>query len=137
MTISPAQAGTPITAAFLNQFIPGSWVSCNVATSAGWSNHGGGSSPLSVRLINPVTMHMVGSLNPGTLTAGTNFGSLPSSTYYPSTVQPGSLHLIAGTGAGTTVPFLIYPNGHIQVGPVDLTSGVTEVMISTVIGLDI
>lgn len=133
----PAQAGTRITAAWLNQFIPGSWVACPVAAGNGWSNHGGGSSPLSARFVNPVTVQIVGSLNPGTVAANENIGTLPDSTYYPTTVQPGCLHIVAGTGDGTTVPILVYPNGHIQLSPAGIAAGATEVMISAYIALDI
>ncbi len=132
--IVPATAGMRLTAAWLNQFIPGSWAACSVANS--WTNHGGGSSPLSARLVNAVTMQVVGAMNPGTTSSGTTIGTLPSSAYYPTTVQWGTILILAGTSVGTVVPVGIYPNGNIQLAATALPSS-TEVFVNALVALDV
>lgn len=83
-TPTPAAAGQRVTASYLNQFIPGSWAAVT-SFSNSWANRGGGSTPLSVRLINSVTVHIVGQINAGTLTSGTTIATLPASSWFPVT----------------------------------------------------
>jgi hypothetical protein len=132
--IVPATAGMRLTAAWLNQFIPGSWVACTLNNS--WSNHGGGSAALSVRLINAVTVHIVGALNPGTVTGSTQFGTLPNSSFYPVSAGYGDGLIVAGSSTGTAFKFLITSAGAITLTTAAL-SGATEVLINCQYALDI
>lgn len=133
-TITPATAGMRLTAAWLNQFIPGSMAACGLMNS--WANHGGGSTPLSARLMNAVTGHLVGAVNPGTTSANTQIGTLPSSAYYPVSAQQVDGVVVAGTNAGQAFKVLVQPTGAIQLTGAAL-SGATEVVINGVYPLDI
>jgi len=81
---TPAQAtpGQRMTAAYLNQFIPGP-VTAITSFSNGWANRGAGNTPFSVRLINSVTVHITGQVVAGTLTASTQMAALPALSWAP------------------------------------------------------
>jgi len=133
-TITPATAGSAITAAFLNQFIPGGWAACTFNNS--WSNHGGGSSAFSARAVNAVTVQLVGSLNIGTTSGSTQIGTLPSSAYYPLTPQVGDGTIVAGSSAGAAFKIIIQPSGAIDLTTAGI-SGASEVIINTTYPIDI
>ncbi len=132
--IVPATAGMRLTAAFLNQFIPGSFTACSL--NNGWTNHGGGSSVLSVRMLNAVTGLLVGQLNVGTTTANTQFGTLPSVGFFPISAQAGTGIIVAGTNTGQEFGVIIEPSGSVQLANAAL-SGATSVVINSLYPLDI
>lgn len=132
-----AYGGQRITAAWLNQNCLASGWTLVTAFANGWANHAGGTSVLSVRFLNPVTVQLTGQLNPGTLTNMTTIATLPNSSWYPQTPQPVPIFYTAGTGASSVGFVLIQPTGAIQVSPgTGFTTGVTGMIINGVYELD-
>ncbi len=133
-SIITATAGQRITAAWLNANNPQAWVACTLNNS--WAN-GGIRANLQVRFETAVSVRMIGSLAPGTLTGATQFATLPASGLYaPLSQLIGFMGLVAGTGVGTTVPFWIYPSGHIGLMGGTTLAAATEVDINCVYPLD-
>lgn len=112
MSGSQAQAGQRITASWLNLNIPGVWQT--IAPASGWSNHGGTSVTFQARKFNSVTVEIIGILGASAPGQSGTIGALPSSLPYPVTVQPGTAEILAGTGAGTSVPMTVDNNGTIS-----------------------
>lgn len=112
MTGIQAEAGQRITAAWLNQNIPGAWQPITPATK--WSNHGGTSVTFQARKFNSVTLEIIGILGAAAQGQSGTIGALPPSIPYPVTVQPATALILAGTGAGNSVPLTVDQNGTIQ-----------------------
>lgn len=133
-SIVRAVPGSKAAAAFLNQMLPQSWANC--AFSSSWGNHGGGSPAFSVRFLNAVTCYLVGALDPGTVTGGTQIGTLPDSSFCPLTPQAVDGAVVAGPGAGQPFKVIVQPTGAIQLTTAAL-SGATEVFVNGAYALDL
>lgn len=135
MPAATALAGQRITAAWLNQNIPGTWQAGS--PRSGWTNHGGTSVTFQCRQFNSVTLEVIGILSGGTTgntVAGETFASIPTSLPLPVTTQTGTGVILAGTGVGSAFTISVQTNGYLQF--LTAVSGATEIGFHFFISLD-
>jgi hypothetical protein len=130
MSATKAVAGQRITAAFLNANIPQDFVAITPQNS--WTNTAGVAS-FQARLLNSVTVKVVGSLNAGTL--NTQIGVLPAGMI-PTNTQTFVGLIDGGTGASQDSFQINVLGGTGQIQCAGIVAGATRIAFSFTIDLD-
>lgn len=103
-------AGSVPTAAQLNSLIPAPWTTATLLNS--WANYGNATTPAQYRLVNPVTVEVIGVVVAGTVTSGTTIFTLPSGYYDPNNSQ-GLLAFEWVSGTAALTWFQVNINGNV------------------------